>query len=686
MTYKISVIMPLYNVGKYLPASMASLFAQTLSDIQVICVDDGSTDNTLDTINRYASTHDNLVVMTQQNSGAAVARNRALAAAEGEFIAFLDPDDWYPDENVLEDLYHAASTNGALVCGGSLVEFFDDGKTVAQLEKPRNKCEFHEDGWIDYSDYQYDYFYQRFIFDSAFLKEEHLDFPEYRRYQDPPFFVSAMAKAGKFYALSRPTYCYRMVEKHVSWNEEKLSHLALGLRDVLETSRSYGYPDLHRTEAVRIFDLYRTWFEEVLDSSDGQLFEALKALEASIDVDFANNHRKTVNCKRSLQCLTRRYELEHPARLEGPELQADAFEEPSASQPKVCQNRPRVMTIVAGEGNAALFEKTVESLDRQAYANHQIVVLSSEKRIEDLAKIEAVAQAASFEPRSSDGIAADLNRCLSNGAWDYVHVLHPGDLMEPNALERLVGESEGSSASLCLYGTEFFFTNWEAYSRFAKTSISETTESVIERQEGADALVKALCAQNVPLPCLHQFISRKATKNQPLFDDGAPLLSFCGFSMSAAFSNQGVLIDPSPLYKARIDDSRETLVLNPRSMKSVALEALLGLMLYSPPSHHQAPCDETSNQTYAASLIERLLAPAKTDNDPIGHPSETPLEQMVLQRIEELSCKIDAPNPEAAENKKLKNELSRIKKSKSYRLAKRFSKAYGSVKKVLSRK
>ena len=92
---KVSIIMPTYNVEKYLEAAMESVINQTFSDIEIICVNDGSADNSLQILENYAKQDDRIKLINQQNQGVSVARNNGIAAATGEYIMFLDPDDTY---------------------------------------------------------------------------------------------------------------------------------------------------------------------------------------------------------------------------------------------------------------------------------------------------------------------------------------------------------------------------------------------------------------------------------------------------------------------------------------------------------------------------------------------------------------------------------------------------------------
>ena len=104
---KVSVIMPIYNAYDYLVPAMDSVIDQTLRDIEIICVDDGSTDHSLDILKKYREMDKRIRIVTETNAGPAVARNNGLRRARGEYLAFLDADDFF-EPNMLEDLYTEA--------------------------------------------------------------------------------------------------------------------------------------------------------------------------------------------------------------------------------------------------------------------------------------------------------------------------------------------------------------------------------------------------------------------------------------------------------------------------------------------------------------------------------------------------------------------------------------------------
>lgn len=117
MTPKVSVVVPVYNAAAYLKECLASLVNQTLKEIEIICVNDGSTDNSLAILNEYAAKDNRFKIIDQKNAGVGAARNTGIAHAVGDYLAFLDSDDFVED-NMLEYLYYTAKAeqSDVIVC------------------------------------------------------------------------------------------------------------------------------------------------------------------------------------------------------------------------------------------------------------------------------------------------------------------------------------------------------------------------------------------------------------------------------------------------------------------------------------------------------------------------------------------------------------------------------------------
>lgn len=117
---KVSIIVPVYNVEKYLKRCLDSLVNQTLKDIEIICVNDGSTDGSLAILDEYVRNDDRIVVINQENSGQSVARNRGIDVAKGEYLGFVDSDDWV-SEDYFERLHNSAIQNNAEIAVGGII-------------------------------------------------------------------------------------------------------------------------------------------------------------------------------------------------------------------------------------------------------------------------------------------------------------------------------------------------------------------------------------------------------------------------------------------------------------------------------------------------------------------------------------------------------------------------------------
>ena len=131
---KISIIIPVYNVEKYLCECIDSILNQTFHDFEIICVDDGSIDKTLEILRDYKNKDERIFILQQHHSGAAEARNNGIRLARGKYIQFLDSDDYF-EQTMLEELYNHAEKFGAdlTVCSAKKV---NDNEEVTESGNP----------------------------------------------------------------------------------------------------------------------------------------------------------------------------------------------------------------------------------------------------------------------------------------------------------------------------------------------------------------------------------------------------------------------------------------------------------------------------------------------------------------------------------------------------------------------
>jgi len=231
----ISIIIPIFNSEKYLSLCLNSIINQSIKNIEIICIDDGSSDKSLQILKEYKRFDKRIIIIHHKNKGSGISRNTGIKISKGKFLAFMDSDDLYPDKFILEFMLINANKNKALICGGGAKHFYQIKKEIILLN---NTIKFINYGLTKYYNYQYDYYYQRFIYKKNFIKKNKLYFPNYLRFQDPPFFIKTMAIAKNFFALKNITYLHRISNKIKILNERKINDIYKGINQCLDISKS----------------------------------------------------------------------------------------------------------------------------------------------------------------------------------------------------------------------------------------------------------------------------------------------------------------------------------------------------------------------------------------------------------------------------------------------------------------
>lgn len=220
---KVSVIIPIFNTEKYLRKCLDSVCNQTLSDIEIICIDDCSTDNSLNILKEYASKDNRIkLIEFKENKGAAVARNLGITEASGEYIAFLDSDDYPEKSNFYERLYNSAIENDADITKGAYKNS-DDGyvdETINKkiLQDKNNFCST----------------YCSAIFRNDFIKDNNIKFPELRDMEDPVFAFKCALKANKVEIVPE---CNLIITKR----EDSITAKIPDLNQIIDKLKGFDY-------------------------------------------------------------------------------------------------------------------------------------------------------------------------------------------------------------------------------------------------------------------------------------------------------------------------------------------------------------------------------------------------------------------------------------------------------------
>lgn len=210
----VSIILPCYNVAPYLDECLESVVRQTWEALEIICVNDGSTDNTLAMLYGWAEKDARIRVIDQENGGVSAARNTGMEAAQGEYIGFVDPDD-YVDASMYDRLLAEARRHNAEVTACGYTSFSDGDGTVLEegahspacgMEEKAQASTFHNDAvWKKMDVVIWNKLYKR-----DFLKSLGFGFdPSFRGGEDDVFWLMVLPHSSRLAVIPDQLYFYR---------------------------------------------------------------------------------------------------------------------------------------------------------------------------------------------------------------------------------------------------------------------------------------------------------------------------------------------------------------------------------------------------------------------------------------------------------------------------------------------
>lgn len=221
---KVSIIVPIYNVEKYLGQCLDSIINQKLKDIEIICVDDGSKDNSLAIVKKYALADERIKIITKPNSGYGNSMNRGMDAAQGEYIGIVESDD-YVDSKMFYDLYNLAVSNSAEIVKSDYYEFSTVKKKVYKYINTVTNPSFYNR--ITNAEESVDIFHFRMntwtgIYKTSFIRKNcirHNETPG-ASYQDNGFWFQTLSLAKRIYFTNKAYYYYRQDNPNSSINNK----------------------------------------------------------------------------------------------------------------------------------------------------------------------------------------------------------------------------------------------------------------------------------------------------------------------------------------------------------------------------------------------------------------------------------------------------------------------------------
>lgn len=248
---KVSVVIPVCNVEAYLSKCLQSVVNQTLKDIEIICVNDGSTDGSLAILQSFARKDRRIRIIDKQNSGYGNSMNIGMASAKGEYIGIVESDDFIAKE-MFEDLYKLSRRGTVDLIKGNFYDYYEeeDGTSRKVLNQERSMIPDSEEPFTLEQDAQISWGHPSVwsaIYRRQFLKERNITFLEVKGggWVDNPFFYETLCRAESIIWTSKPYYYYRKTNPQSSSNHQTNPSLPLvRMMDNLDVVEKYGNHDL----------------------------------------------------------------------------------------------------------------------------------------------------------------------------------------------------------------------------------------------------------------------------------------------------------------------------------------------------------------------------------------------------------------------------------------------------------
>lgn len=269
MNKKVSLIVPVYNVEKYLQQCIESITSQTYENIEIIIVNDGSTDKSRTIIERFMEKEDRIIYIEQDNKGVSVARNKALKISTGDYILFIDSDDYLNDNSVEILVQSMIYSNADMVIAG-FKRIFDDN-----IKGKDNIFQFNVDKEKEYSGIEVsemmlkgiiDGFLWNKMFKRELLIKNGFEFEENRYFEDWYPVFNHISSIGKIKFLNQSVYNYRQRQGSTvnMINEKKLidyEHAVCQIINKVNCEGKYSKDIMKAFQAIALNGIIRYYCE-----------------------------------------------------------------------------------------------------------------------------------------------------------------------------------------------------------------------------------------------------------------------------------------------------------------------------------------------------------------------------------------------------------------------------------------
>lgn len=470
MQPKISIIVPVCNVESYLDECLSSIINQTMKDIEIICINDGSTDNSLAILKKYSSIDSRIIIIDKQNAGYGAAMNDGLDVAQGEYIGILESDDFVCENSWLE-LYNLAKTNELDVVKGCYWKHRQNSdsffEVIAEVDPncPSKYSPLPYNTIIKPLDYPRCFWMNPSIwsalYKTRFLQKNNIRFNETpgASYQDTSFSFKVWSQADKVMFVNNPILYYRIDNEASSTNSKSK---VFAVCDEMDECEKYIFDNECDDSLSKILCAlrYKTYIWNL--ARIGSAYKAMFIQRAMLD--FRKDLLKG-NFDNSMFTDTGR---ELFFSIAGEHVSLNRISQSHVIF-RAHVDKPLVTVIVPFYNQEIYLSECIDSVLSQTLSEWELILIddgSTDSSLEIAKQYLEVDNRISLYSQNNLGQSAARNIGLQNSKGEYIFFLDSDDMMTPEALETLYYRAKKYKLDVLLFEADAIYESEDLEKQF----------------------------------------------------------------------------------------------------------------------------------------------------------------------------------------------------------------------------
>ncbi len=443
---KVSVIIPVYNVEDYLRECLDSVVNQTLREIEIICVDDGSTDKSLDILLEYAEKDNRITVLKQENLYAGVARNAGLAVARGEYLSFLDSDDFF-ELNMLEEMYKKAKKDGSDIVVCNAFKVVDGELQEGIFVREKN---IKNDIFSCYEEYPASHIFQTIygfpwnkLFSHSLINDYKIHFSSINHHNDTSFVMSSLVAAKQISYIPAKYIYYRYRDTSLCHAAKDVSCMYNSLSETYHfISKLKNYKNVECSFINYVLEFIIYYYLKKTAPEKIQLLPYINKLYDELEIkkypiDFYNNISNYKKLENIVDYYHRRKSAEKDILIRNQ-----------------ISYEPKVSIIIPIYNVEAYLRECLDSVVNQTLREIEIICIndgSPDNSLQILQEYAAKDYRITVVYQENKGLGASRNVGFSLANSPYVFFLDSDDFIKHETIENLYNRIEETQSELCQY-------------------------------------------------------------------------------------------------------------------------------------------------------------------------------------------------------------------------------------------